>query len=120
MRNVTVDKSELISILKGNMSAHREAFEEAYDEYGKAVIRNLENTLKAAKEKSPQEVKLTFNLVCPQDHTEDYERALHMLELEVNDTVRLDEREFAELVQDDWGWKGQFAASYFSLTGKDL
>jgi hypothetical protein len=93
-------------------------FEEAYDEYGKRVIENLEEALKAAREQKPQEVRLHFNLVKPEDHTEDYERVLYMLELEKNEEVILTQSEFAQLVQDDWGWRGQFNASYLSNTGK--
>ena len=33
------------------------------------------------------------------------------LELEVEDTVTLDERRFDQLVMDNWGWKASFTAS---------
>jgi hypothetical protein len=118
MQEVTVEKDKLIEILQENRSRHRELFEEAYEAYGKKVVKNLEATLQAAKNGKPQEVNLTFNLVRPQDHTADYDRALEMLDLEVEDTVVLQQHEFSELVQDDWGWKGQFSAHYASNTGK--
>ncbi len=120
MNQVTMHKSELKKILEKNRDTHRELFEEAWEEYGKKVIWNLESRLRAAKEDSPQQVSLHFNLVMPQDHTEDYDQAISMLEHEVYDEVVLDNHEYAELVLDNWGWKGQFSSSYYSNTGKVL
>ena len=118
MREVEIEKDRLTEIVKANKEKHRELFEEAYEEYGKQVVANLKALLDATKRKAPQEVSLTFNLVKPKDHTADYERVLQMLDLEVNESVVLQQHEFTELVQDDWGWKGQFAAAYTSNTGK--
>ena len=34
-----------------------------------------------------------------------------MLEMDLNDEQELSEGEFAQYVQDDWGWRGQLLAS---------
>ena len=44
----------------------------------------------------------------PENHEDDFTRAIQMLEWEVGDEVMLAEDEFAQFVQDDWGWKQQF------------
>ena len=45
------------------------------------------------------------------DHSSDYERAIAMLEWEVEDKIVLEQYEFAQLVLDDWQWKSAVVMS---------
>jgi hypothetical protein len=58
------------------------------------------------------EVKFRFSsyldLVYPENHTNDYERAIRKVELSVYDKVQLAENEFEQYVLNNWQWRGSF------------
>lgn len=118
METVQVKKDDLIQTLEKNKVDHVKEFEEAWDAYADKLVENLESMLAAAKTEDVASVQLHINLVKPENHESDYNRAIEMLDWEVNDTVELQEHEFANLVQDDWGWARAFAASYAANTGR--
>ena len=53
-------------------------------------------------------IDVSISLPQPEDYTDDYDRVLEMLNYEVNGVVEFDQHEFAQYVQDDWGWKNRF------------
>lgn len=118
MRNVTVEKDELRTILEKNQVTHVADFELAWAAYHKAVMSNAEKLLEAAKNMTKASVvNLYINLARPENHVEDYVRAIEMCDWEIKDEVELTEGEFRELVQDNWSWKGNFEASNMMYTG---
>lgn len=118
MRNVTVEKDELRKILEKNMVTHVADFEIAWEAYHKAVMSNAEKLLTAAKNmKKGKNVNLYINLTTPENHEEDYVRAIEMCDWEVKDEVELTEAEFQQFVQDKWQWKNNFEASNMMYTG---
>ena len=42
--------------------------------------------------------------------SDNYTRAIRMLELSVEDVIEIEEHIFNQLVLDEWGWKQQFTA----------
>lgn len=119
MKEVVIDKDRLIQIVKDNQKDHEAKFEEAWGSWRDRMIDNFEEHLRRLKDrKQPTQVKINVNLVQPENHSDDYERALKMLQLHMEDTVTLDEQDFAELVQNDWGWERAFASTYNVTTGK--
>ncbi len=109
MENITVKKSELLEILKKNREAHRKIFEEAQIGYRNEAIRLLDKALNDAQE--GRKIKTYIQLEAPIDQTKDYDRAIRMLEMSIDEEIDLSEREFAELVLDDWSWKQQFTVT---------
>ena len=116
MNEVTMKKEELRRILEENRGEHRQLFEEAHDAFREKLIQSLESRLDAARNGGA--VELQLGLIEPVDHSDEYERALGMLSYEIADEVTLQQHEFAQLVEDDWGWKQNFSASYVANTGK--
>lgn len=114
MRTVNVNKAELLASVTANRDGHRTQFEEALDGWYKAVIKRLEQTLDNAKANKIQDVRII--LPRPSDHTSDYDRVIEMLKMSVDDVVQLTETEFAQFVQDDWGWKDQWLVSNSSYS----
>lgn len=109
MKTIKVPKEQLVRQIEENMLTHREEFEKAWDGYRAKYVKNIENILDAAKDsKRGAELVHFINLTAPQDHTEDYERALKMLEWDTEQMVELSQQEFTQYVQDNWGWKEQF------------
>lgn len=109
MEIVKVKKNELMKILLANRDEHRGIFLEALDGYHKAALKALQERVEDAKKN--KKVSLFFALEQPKDQTKEYDRVIKMLEMSVDDEVKLTEQEFANYVMDDWSWMDQFLHS---------
>ena len=121
MQSIKVSKATLLAVLVKNRAAHRAMYEEALDGYRKEVIKQLDAQLNRAK--AGKRVNLAFALYEPQDQTKDYDRAIGMLEMSLEDDILLAENDFKCYVMDDWSWKQQFLASnstYSKMAGDQL
>ena len=116
MHVVRIKKEQLVQIVKKNRQEHRDIFLKSQEKYREVAIALLDKQLKAAREGKPFVLAEFTQLVQPQDHSHDYDRALRMLELEVEDVVTLTTADFANLVQDQWNWSRQWAASNMRYT----
>ena len=114
MEHIKVNKAELISTLEQNRTRHRQIFEEACVGYQKAVIKELEAQLKRAKEGIRR--SMIISIPAPVDQTKEYDRAIAMMKMSVDNEVMLSERDFQCYVLDDWDWKQKFltASSVYS------
>ena len=116
MERITVKKEELLSMLKKNREEHREVFLEALEGFRKKAIQMLEERLTLAK--AGKHFDLYLHIVQPVDQTKDYDRAIKMLEMSIDVSVELSERDFQQYVLDDWSWKDQFLISNSLYSGK--
>jgi hypothetical protein len=99
-------KRDLLDILEKNRKEHRAIFVEAQAGFKNAVVKQLEERLKAAREN--RHVELFIRLNEPVDQTSDYDRVIKMLELSTEETVELNEQDFSQYVEDNWNWRHQF------------
>jgi hypothetical protein len=106
---VTVKKADLLAVMRENLSKHRAIFEEALDGYMSEAVRHLEIML--AEAKARKRIRRSLELIEPKDQSRDYQRVIRMLEMSVDEEIRITEAEFAQYVLDDWNWKTQFTAS---------
>ena len=104
-----VDKARLITILKENLDKHTKIFLEAQESYREAVIHELDSMLKDAR--AGKKIRKSLTLIEPVNQTKDYDTALKMLEMSLDDTVTLHTQEFQQYVLDDWSWKQQFTTA---------
>lgn len=118
MDNVTVDRLELIAKLQENLKVHTQDYKDAHSawleqaiEHHKAQVASLEEDGVLLQEGLPR---------APENHEKDYNVALQMLEMSVEENVTLENHQFRELVMDEWHWKGNFAASVTRYTGKQF
>ncbi len=118
MRTIKVDVDHLKEVLVKNRAAHKVQFEQAWEGYRKVAAKELEDRLDAVKDGKP--FQLWFNLSVPEDHTDDYDQTLEMLELHVEDTIALSINEYQQYFKDDWGWKGKFASDNATYSSIDL
>lgn len=109
MKNLYFNKTQVLEKLRENRANHEKVFLEAQEGFKTAVIKELEERLEAARAGKP--VSRYLNLVEPVNQLKDYDRAIAMLEMAVDEEVELDEKQFAQYMQDDWAWKGQFLAA---------
>lgn len=114
MRTITVDKAQLLAKLGANRAAHAATFQLAIEKYREQAIEHFERYVKAIK--AGGDVPRVLPLPQPEEHTEDYDRAIEMLKWHQGDTIQLDEGEFRQYVHDDWGWARSFLSNTTSYT----
>ena len=106
---IRVDKDDLIGTIETNLAGHRTLFLEAMEGYKRKAIMMLEVHIERIKENAPERVMVSLPM--PEDHSDDYERALEMLRWSLDDELWLDAHQFDCYVRDQWGWRDQFTAS---------
>lgn len=106
LSSVRIRRKDLLDKLQANRDGHRAVFDEAIAGYHKAVIEALEKALADAK--AGKKYRPEIFLPEPADHTPDYDRAIAMLEMSLDEELELSAGEFAQYALDDWGWKRDF------------
>jgi hypothetical protein len=104
MPGSTVRKDELLGILKENRQKHQQVFLDALEGYRQAAMAALAEEIERLRVARALRT-LQIMMPAPENHTHDYDRIIRMVEMEVKDTVKLDEHDFAHYVLDDWAWK---------------
>lgn len=111
---ITANKFDLIGRIQNNRDKHRNIFEKAVTGFREQVIAQLEARLEMIR--NGRKVDLSIRLPEPEDHTEDYDRVLDMLEMHRGDTIDISNDEFAMYVRDDWAWKRNWIAGVSNYT----
>ncbi len=112
MRSVKVEKAELLKIVRDNQKKHVKEFDEAVKDYKKAAVKVAKEHVDLAKTGDLDQIaRIKAMPARPVSYEKDYDRAIRMLELSVDDTIELEEDIFNQLVLDEWNWKHQFAVS---------
>lgn len=114
MHNVKVSRVDLLERVKKNRDQHKEQYEKAMEEYRLAVIVELEEWLEKAK--GGKDVSRRTVLDKPEDHTDEYDRVIDMLEMSVDQEITLDANSFNQYVRDEWHWKERFGSSIRSTS----
>lgn len=109
MNSWKFSKKELLEILRKNRSEHKDILKEAWEGYKKKIVEHLDKMKEDAL--SGKKIDTMIRIIQPVDQTSDYDRAIKMLEMTVDENVVLDETQFANLVMDDWTWSNQFYTS---------
>jgi nitric oxide synthase oxygenase domain/subunit len=114
MDTITVTKADLIATLRENRDAHQEVFDKAQVVYREKMIEELDRALEEAR--NGGKIRRGFSLPVPENHVEDFDTAIQMLEWDTGDTVDLTMREFRQYVQNEWGWQASYAANTLSYS----
>ena len=109
MDKITVNKQELIDILKKNRDIHISEYEETFDEYQKDTIKIMQKLLREAK-KVPQYKSIPTHISSstPQSNKKDYDIAIGMLEFSIDETFEISQHEYKQFVLNEWSWSGNF------------
>lgn len=120
MKEVKVRRSELLTVLETNRGLHQRIFEEALEGYRKKVIETLERQLAAAR--AGDRVPESIIIRRPVNQQAEYNRAIRMMEMSVEDEIVLSTNEFDAYVMDRWAWKQNFLSSnkMYSVTAASL
>ena len=116
MRTVRVGTQWLLERLRDNRSNHRANFEKALGVYRTEAIEELERSLREAREGKP--IRRYVAIPQPEDHTEDYDLVIAMLEASADEHVELQSHEFQTYALDKWGWIESFGTNTMSYANK--
>jgi len=116
--NITVNKAALIAKITEERDQHKALYDKAVIAYTAQFVEAAQRFAEEAVERAKSgRVFANFTwLPVPEEHTEDFDRAIEMLQWEVGDEVTLSEHDFATLVQNQWGWARSFTANSISYT----
>lgn len=109
MQTVTVEKNELLKILRENRKTHIQLYKEAVEGWKTDAMDQYQTAIKVLEDEN--KVTTHFDLQKPESHVKDYDRVIRMLEMSVDDEIELSSHEFEQYVQDEWGWKDLFVTS---------
>lgn len=109
MNAINVKREELISKLNTNRDLHRKIFLEAQEGYRAQCIAELDKMLEEARD--GKRIRRAIALIEPIDQTKEYDSALEMLKMSVDEVINLEEHDFRCYVLDQWAWKGQSSSS---------
>jgi hypothetical protein len=110
MNSVKMNRKELLKIVKDNAKKHVTEYVESVEDYKVAVLKVAQENLKKAKTADTKQFKFRAMPTAPQSYEDNYNRAIRMLELSVEDIIEVEEHVFNQLVLDEWGWKQNFVA----------
>lgn len=112
MHAVKVNRIELLGIVRGNLEKHTKEFNESVEDYKAAAIKLAEANMELAKSGDLDKIaKIRAVPQRPTSYAQNYNRAIRMLELSVDDVIEVEEDVFNQLVLDEWMWKQAFIAS---------
>lgn len=121
-RKITVERKALIATLKANLEKHKADYQEALSEYHAQLLKDLAKAQKLVKKTvNPVDLK-NFKLAnkFPENHENDYEEIIGMLEQSVEDTIVIDSEAYRAYYMDNWAWKTSFVALKNSYIGSAL
>lgn len=115
MREVKVRRLDLLTTVSQNRHRHAENYKKAIEVYKQEAVESIEKLLSDAK---AGDIRHSISLVKPEQHLEEYDQALLMLQMSVDDEVTLTTEEFAQYVMDKWSWARQFEQATMSYASK--
>lgn len=116
MKNVTVKKADLLEVLERNRREHRQIFTDAQKAYRQKVIEELDMML--AEARSGLGIRRMIQLPEPEDHTDDFDTIISMLNMSIEEDIHLMYDEYQQYVMNDWRWAGTFAANTASYVNQ--
>ena len=114
---VDIPREVLVDKLKKNREKHQREYNTAMQGYVETLIEELEAKLadvKAAKDIT----KLYYQPAVPEKHLDEYDEAIEMYEMTVEQVIRLPRSDFRQLVRDNWDWKRGWTASNTAYISK--
>ena len=102
--------AEILEKLRVNREEHikivREAQKGLRDKWREMLTEALEDVIDYSEGVTP-----SLHLQVPNNHTDDFDRAIQMFEMTTDKEVGLGEAEFQSYVRNEWQWRQQFLAS---------
>lgn len=115
MREMKMRRTDLTDVLKKNRAEHRTIFEAAVEGFVEQAQKQLAD-LAAKALGGWGHIQLAVRLPIPQDYTGEYDEAIKMLEMCIDNEIVITSDDFDRLVMDNWGWKKSFSETVSNYT----
>ena len=109
MEKIQITTTNLVAKLKENRKKHEAEYEKLNKAYREAIVDSMSSKLRAIKE--GKDINLIFSIPRPENHVEDYDLAITMLEYETREEIEIERNEFEQYILDKWGWECGFNAT---------
>lgn len=129
MRDVTVNRKELLDKIEQNKSEHAKNYRIVESQFKTDLagflgsleglaIHMAEQLQRGTVPDVKQGVYALDWPIRPQEHSKDYDKALTMIGMSVDDQIKLTDRQFTQLVLDEWDWKDDFNSTMLHYSNK--
>ena len=109
MEDMKYARLGVLEKLKSNRIKHHADYENAIKGFKEAVVVGLELALTDAK--AGKEYRLVLNEYKPTSYLTQYDRAIAMFEMSIQEEVVLTMQDFTQYVLDIWSWSDNFTAA---------
>jgi len=119
LSEITVGVGDLIDTVVKNRAKHLQDYSVALERFHEAAKDALYGRITQVVNGTIKDLR--FDLPVPENHVDDYDRAIKMLQMTRDagqDTVVLSESEQESYVMDNWGWKRKFTETSTFYVGK--
>ena len=115
MNEIKMNRKELLKIVKENLKKHLTDYAESVEDYKAGALKVATANLKIAKTGDIDKFHQIKGLPQrPVSYEKEYNRAIRMLELSVDEEIMVEQDTFNQLVLDEWHWKNSFVAASMS------
>ena len=120
MQTVKVNRDRLLLEVKANRDKHQAVYQQACEGYRTKMIEELEKLLQKAKDsKVGEHISRHIQLPEPENHLDDYDRIISMLEMSIQVEIELNAVEFDQYVRDKWSWSHETMIKNMSYISMD-
>lgn len=113
---VSVDKNNLLQILKKNREQHESDYIKAKAGFKEELKAELEEKLRLLS--IGEDVPLHFENRRPENNLKDYDEIIGMLEISVDESIELTAEQYRCYVDDNWSWKEMWSLSNSAYLSK--
>lgn len=102
-------KEMVLASLHKQLRGHKEILEEAWEGFVKDALEHVTKVLEQLEK--GERAAVSIHIEAPEDHTQEIELAIAILESTVNLDVKLSSRDFDHYVLGHWEWNERFLLS---------
>lgn len=116
--SVTVNTTELLVKIKANRARHLNTYKQALEVYRIKSIAKLNEIVDLLEEGKMPDTYI--KLPVPEEHIDDYDRVISMIEMTTSNEILLNEQTYSNLVLDSWDWSDYFATNTVAYVGNSM
>jgi len=106
-----IKTADLLTTVQENRDKHKTEFEKALKKWRKTATKALRKAADKAEKDGDINQDPLGGLPKPVHYLKSYDTVIRRLQMEVEKTVELDDREFQSWVLDQWQWSGAFVGT---------
>jgi len=116
MYDIKVNKADLITAIASNRNEHIKKYNDAIAGYKTKLIEKLKEAMELAIQDKELITAIIMPAPKPINHKSDYDLAIGMLDMSVEEIVEISDDQYRNFILDDWSWKSSFSTSSASYS----